>query len=278
MALNTVNDIDDAFVLEFESYVHVEYERMGAQLTGLVRTKPNVVGKSTTFQKIGGQFTAGQKSRNGQVPITNARHEPITCTIADYYLGHWVDELDELKIIHEERAIVAQLLAAAMGRQEDAQIVAAAETTSITNGAATGGVTKAKVQEAYIHFGDSIVPGMERYLAVSPQGWVDLMNTIEFANEDYVPKEQLPFPGYMVSKFWHGFYVFQYTGLTKDGSNIRTNLAWQKYALGRATQKEMTLDVTWQGKEQSHLFVEKMACGAVLIDEIGVFRLRSTES
>jgi hypothetical protein len=38
------------------------------------------------------------------------------------------------------------------------------------------------------------------------------------------------------------------------------------------------MDITWQGKEQSHLAVGSMSMGACLIDDIGGYRIRSTET
>ena len=47
------SDIDDSFVQQFESEVHIEYQRMGSRMRNTVRTKNNITGESTTFQKIG---------------------------------------------------------------------------------------------------------------------------------------------------------------------------------------------------------------------------------
>ena len=60
------NTIDVAFIKQFESDVHMAYQRMGSKLRNTVRTVGNVAGNVVRFQKIG-TGTASTKSRNGMV-------------------------------------------------------------------------------------------------------------------------------------------------------------------------------------------------------------------
>ena len=46
------NTIDQAFIKQFETEVHMAYQRMGSKLRNTVRTT-NVKGSSARFQKIG---------------------------------------------------------------------------------------------------------------------------------------------------------------------------------------------------------------------------------
>ena len=89
------NSIDIAFTKQFESEVHLAYQRFGSKLLNTVRRKTNVVGKSTTFQIIG-KGIAGTKTRGGQVPILNLVHTNVECILADRYGGEFIDKLDEL--------------------------------------------------------------------------------------------------------------------------------------------------------------------------------------
>lgn len=271
------NTIDVAFTKQFESEVHLAYQRMGSKLLNTVRRKTNVKGKSTTFQIIGKGF-AGTKTRGGQVPILNLVHSNVECTLVDRYAGEFVDDLDELKIEHDERNAVSQSIAGALGRAADQDIMDITDTFSNAT-SATGVVTQPKVEEIFEYFGNNDVPDDgQRFLAVAPQGWTDLMGLAPFASLDYVPESDLPFPRVGFSaKNWFSFHIFTFSGITKTGG-VRQNVAWHKTAIGHATQKDVTMDITWQGKEQSNLFVGKMSMGAVLIDQIGGYRLLSTET
>ena len=271
------NSIDVAFVKQFESEVHLAYQRMGSKLLNTVRRKTNITGKSTTFQKIGKGF-AGQKTRGGQVPILNLVHTNVECTLVDRYAGEFIDKLDELKIQHDERAATVTSIAAALGRASDQDIMDVTDTfTQATS--ATGVVTEAKVGEAYEYFGNQDVPDDGgRYLAVAPQGWTDLMGLTEFASLDFVPESDLPFPKVGFSaKDWYSFHIFTFSGIAIP-AGVRQNVAYHKSAIGHASGQDVMMDMTWQGKEQSHLAVGSMSMGAVIIDDIGGYRILSTEA
>lgn len=272
------NSIDTAFTKQFESEVHLAYQRMGSKLLNTVRRKTNVVGKSTTFQKIGKGF-AGTKTRGGQAPILNLVHTNVECTLVDRYAGEFIDKLDELKIEHDERAAVVTSIAAALGRASDQDIMDVTDTfTQETT--ATGVVTQPKIEEAYEYFGNNDVPDDGgRYLAVAPQGWTDLMGLAAFASLDYVPESDLPFPKVGFSaKNWFSFHIFAFSGITLTGGTVRQNVAYHKSAVGHASGQDVKMDITWQGKEQAHLAVGSMSMEAVIIDDIGGYRIRSTET
>jgi hypothetical protein len=270
------NSIDVAFTKQFESEVHLAYQRMGSKLLNTVRRKTNVVGKSTTFQKIG-KGIAGTKTRGGQVPILNLVHTNVECTLVDRYGGEFIDKLDELKIEHDERSAVTMSIAAALGRASDLDITTQTDTfTQATAGA--GVVTKAKVEEAFEYMGNQDVPDDgQRFLALAPQGWTDLMGLSEFSSLDYVPESDLPFPKVGFSaKNWFSFHIFTFSGLAIP-AGIRQNVAYHKSAVGHASGQDVAMDFTWQGKEQSHLGVGSMSMQACIIDDIGGYRILSTE-
>ena len=273
-----VNSIDVAFTKQFESEVHLAYQRFGSKLLNTVRRKTNVVGKSTTFQIIG-KGIAGTKTRGGQVPILNLVHTNVECILADRYGGEFIDKLDELKIEHDERGAVTTSIAAALGRASDADITAITDTFS-NESTDTGVVTQPKVEEAYEFMGNGDVPDDgQRFLALAPQGWTNLMNLTPFASLDFVPESDLPFPKVGFSaKMWFSFHVFSFSGLTLTGGTIRQNVAYHRTAIGHASGQDVQMDITWQGKEQSHLAVGSMSMNACLIDDLGGFRVRSTET
>ena len=47
------NTISTAFITQFESEVHLAYQRMGSKLRNTVRTVSNATGNTVRFQKIG---------------------------------------------------------------------------------------------------------------------------------------------------------------------------------------------------------------------------------
>ena len=66
--------ISTSFIEEFESGVHMAYQRMGSKLRNTVRTVNGVKNK-TTFQKIGKGF-ATSKARHGNVCLLYTSPSP----------------------------------------------------------------------------------------------------------------------------------------------------------------------------------------------------------
>ena len=154
------NTIDQAFIKQFESEVHMAYQRMGSKLRGTVRTT-NVTGSSARFQVIG-KGTASTKSRNGDVTTMELAHTYVEATMADKYAAEYIDKLDELKININERQAVAQSAAAALGRKTDEIITTAmdagANSTAIAD--ATGALVKADLLTLFETFGTADIQKM----------------------------------------------------------------------------------------------------------------------
>lgn len=263
--------IDQAFVKQFEREVHEAYQRQGSKLRNTVRTINNVKGASTVFQKVG-TGTASTKSTHGMVPVMNLAHSTVECVLEDYYAGDWVDRLDELKIQHNERQVIASAGAGALGRKTDQLIINALATAS-TNTVANGdtGITLGKVLEAFEIFGDTDVPDDgQRFAVVGWKQWSELLQIDEFVNADYIGQSALPYSSITQAKQWLGTIWMPHSGLPIDGNDIRSCFFYHKTAIGHASGSDVQTDVTWHGDRAAHFVNNMMSQGASLIDQSGV--------
>lgn len=268
--------IDSAFIINYETEVHAAYQRMGSKLRNTVRTKPAVIGKETTFQKVG-KGTAASKTRHGKVPVMNIDHTPVTCTLSDWYAGDWVDDLDLLKTNIDEMKITAQAGAYALGRKTDELIITAAVSGTNASAANNVGLTRAQIMEAWEAHGNNDVPDDgNRFAWVSPRGWEWLLTLKEFADADFVGQEGLVWAG-VTAKRWLGTLWAVHSGLPKTG-NVRTCLWYHKSAIGHAIGQDVKSDITWHGDYAAHFVNNSMSQGACLIDGTGVFELLFDES
>ncbi len=268
--------IESSFAKQFEKEVHLAYQRMGSKLRNTVRSKGNVKGSSTTFQKVG-KGTAATKARHGKVPVMNVDHAAVECSLADYYAGDWVDALDEVKVNHDERAVVANAGAYALGRKTDDLIIARLNESTNFALANTDGLTKAKVLAAFELLGNADVPDDgERYAVVGWKQWSELLDIDEFANADYVGDDDLPWRGTQ-AKRWLGTLWFPHSGLTK-ASDVRLCHWYHRTAVGHASGADVKTDVTWHGDRAAHFVNNSMSQGACLIDPAGIVTLRCVES
>ena len=267
--------IDQAFIKQFEREVHEAYQRMGSKLRSTVRSKSNVKGASTVFQKVG-KGAAGTKSRHGTVPVMNLEHDPIECLLADYYAGDWVDKLDELKINIDERQVIANAGAYALGRKTDELIIKALDASTSFAGAATDGLTRDKVLAAFELLGAADVPDDgQRHAIVGWKQWSQLLSIEEFANADYVGPDELPWRGTQ-AKRWLGSLWMPHSGLTVNGG-VRSCHWYHRTAIGHASGADVQTDVTWHGDRAAHFVNSMMSQGAVLIDATGIVTLRCLE-
>lgn len=263
------NTIDQAFVKQFESEVHLAYQRMGSKLRDTVRTS-NVSGSSARFQKIG-TGTANTKSRNGDVTTMELAHTYVEVTMADYYAPELIDKLDELKININERQAVAQSAAAALGRKTDDIITTAldagANATQIAD--TSGALVKADFLTMFETLGLADIPeDGQRYLAMSPSGYADLFNITEFASSDYVGPQNLPFAGGATMKEFMGLKIFA-TSAVSGGKNF----LYHTSAVGLGINADVTAEINYVPMKAAHLANSMMSMGAVVINNAGVYEV-----
>ena len=268
--------IDQVFVKQFEADVHLAYQQMGTKLRSTIRSKSGVVGKSTTFQKIG-KGTASTKSRHGIVPVMNLNHTPVECTLQDYYAGDWVDALDELKVNIDERRVVASAGAYALGRKTDELIIDAMNTATTYVGDYSTGLTKTLILSAVEKLNEKDVPDDgRRFAVVGVKQWNELLGIAEFSSADYVGSD-LPFVTGGEVKRWLGITWLMHNGLPLSSSTHRDCFIYHASSVGHACGQEVKTDISWHGERAAHFISNSMSQGAVLIDADGIVRVKCGE-
>lgn len=274
--------IDQSFVRKYEQEVHEAFQRRGGYLLPTIRHSSGVVGTSTTFQKVG-KGTATTKARHGVITPMNVDHSNVVCTLSDFYAGDWVDKLDEMKINIDERLVIANAGAWALGRKVDEQIIDALDATTQT--AVTITVTSsATVRNSLIEIVEGLnaldVPDDgQRYGLLTPRAYSQAMTVEEFASADYVGPGGLPFtqgvPAFGRWKSWMGVNWSQHTGLPGVGTATAKCFAYHKSGVGYGSAMlpngtGVSADITWHGDRAAHFVNHMMSGGAALIDTEGV--------
>lgn len=278
--------IDTAFVRQYEKDVKHVFQREGGYLRPSVRMKTDVVGRSTTFQKIG-KGTATTKARHGVITPMNQDHTAIECTLEDFYAGDWVDKLDEAKINHDERMAIAKGGASALGRKVDDQIITQLDATTqstiswtVTSSAA---VRNSLLQMAEALDNNDVPVDGQRYGLLTPRAYADSMTVEEFSSSDYVMPSGMTFtqgaPTAEKWLDWMGIMWKQHTGLPGKGTATAKVFVYHKNAVGYATgasagnvatNESVAADITWHGDRAAHFVNHMMSGGACLIDDTGV--------
>jgi hypothetical protein len=268
------NSIDTAFIRQFETEVHLAYQRMGSKLRNTVRTVSNVNGSTVRFQKIG-TGSASTKSRNGMVTPMELAHTTVDVTLSDFYAAEYIDKLDELKTNIDERQAVATSAAAALGRKTDEILYtmdAGANSTQIHD---TGSaLAKADLLSLFETMSTANIPeDGQRYLAMHPKGYADLFLITEFASSDFVGEQNLPFAGGMSMKEFLGFKIFSTSAITAG-----KNIAYHTSAIGLGIGADVTTELNYVPEKVSHLATSMMSMGATVIDDNGIYEVLDNNS
>ena len=263
------SSINNAFITQFEAEVHMAYQRMGSKLKNLVRTVNGVNGSTVKFQKVA-KGSANTKARHAELVAMDLAHSNVSATLTDYYAADYVDKLDELKVNIDERQVVAQSAAYALGRKTDQVLIDVLDaSTSIAvnvNSDASEAMTLVKAKNMMEVFNGNDVPDDgQRYWVVGPRQWSDLLSIDQFSRVEYVGPNELPFPGGMTAKRWMGFLFFVHSGLSLSGDDRKT-LAFHKSAIGCGIGSDVRTEVNYIPEKVSHLITSMISLGAVEID------------
>ena len=263
------SSINNAFITQFEAEVHMAYQRMGSKLKNLVRTVNGVNGSTVKFQKVA-KGSANTKARHAELVAMDLAHSNVSATLTDYYAADYVDKLDELKVNIDERQVVAQSAAYALGRKTDQVLIDVLDaSTSIAvnvNSDASEAMSLIKAKNMMEVFNGNDVPDDgQRYWVVGPRQWSDLLSVDQFSRVEYVGPNELPFPGGMTAKRWMGFLFFVHSGLSLSGDDRKT-LAFHKSAIGCGIGSDVRTEVNYIPEKVSHLITSMISLGAVEID------------
>lgn len=286
--------IDQAFIKQYERQVHLVFQRTGSYLKNTVRFRPDVMGSTDTFQKIG-TGVATTKARHGTITPMNQTHTAHEATLADFYAGDWVDKLDEAKINIDERDALATSGAFALGRKVDSQIdtlLAAADTDNVTITVTSSGAVRAGLLQMAANLFQLDVPNDGQvYGALSAVMWARAMAVEDFSSSDFIGSNGLPFTEGVPTggrfKDWMGVKWVMHTGITGAGTATANSYVWHKNSIGYAAGKfagnvagraSVAADITWHGDRAAHFVNHMMSGGGVTIDANGIIEGNSDDT
>lgn len=268
--------VNQSFIRDYAQDVHQAFQRRGSLMLNSVRRKNNVKGSSTTFQKVG-KGVATTKARHGKITPMNQDHTPIECTLSDYYAGDYVDKLDEAKTNSDERMVIANGGAWALGRKSDELVITAADATTNFVGDYSTGVTRTLLLQALETLNANDVPNDgQRFGFLTPRQWSAALTIDEFSSSDYVGDQ--PWVKAFGARTWLGATWMQHTGLNGQGTAQAKGMVWHKTAIGHASGADIIADFWWNGERAAHFINHMMSQGAALIDADGVVEIRTDDT
>ncbi|KAB1441650.1 phage capsid protein [Pseudodesulfovibrio senegalensis] len=264
--------IEESFVTQYCTDVHLAYQQRGSKLRNTVRLKTGIKGSKCVFQK-NGKGTAGKKTRHGNVPLMNLDHSTVSCTLEDWYAAEYIDRLDEVRTNTDERLVAANAGAWALGRKVDELVITRMGKGSNVVAEDATGLTKGKILAGFGMLNGADVPDDgNRFAVVGPHQWNELLNIEEFKSADYAGDRYAWLKG-TESRCWLGITWMFHTGLPLDGG-ARRCFMYHKNAVGLAEAQEVKAYMDWVPEKAAHLVDHLLCAGACLIDPDGVVEIR----
>jgi len=262
--------ITEAFIKEYLPDFKAQYQQMITKVRNKVRLQTGIIGSTARFQKVA-KGEAGKKTRHGNVPIMNVDHTYEDATLEDWFAADYADDLDLLKTNIDERKALAMAGAGAVNRKIDNLIFTQMNTSTNTVAEGSAGMTKAKVLQGFEQLNQYDVPAGNRFCAVGPHQWNELLNIKEFVSSDYAGN-MYPWMTGVESKVWLGTIFFMST-LLPIATGTRQCFMWHQQAAGWAEGKGVTLEAAWVTEKDSYLIKHKFSGGSVLIEDEGCVKI-----
>jgi len=243
---------DTFYAKQYGDMVSLLAQQKGSKLRNTVQVKTGVKAEECymdqvdflTAQPITGRFQSTQ--------ITDTPHYRRRIALAGYYVNPALDPNDHVKMIVDPTSAYAKSGMYAMGRQIDDLIIAAATGTAFTGkaggtsttlpstqkvAAASAGMTLAKWLAAKeILDGNDVDESEERFLIVTAEQLIELLNTTEIKSADYNSVKALV-QGQIDT--YLGFKVIRTQRLTTDTNSDRQVLAFTKSGIGLAVSEDI---------------------------------------
>lgn len=267
-------NISNIYIESFDPLSKLAYERRGNQLPSLCRMATNIVGKSHDFPVYGAPSDAASKAQYEEFSTTGKGGTKAfkKATMGTNYWHEWVDPDDMTSTNVDDVQNSAMEAVNTVGKATDSKIVAALATTSNTIAVGTSNLDKPKVLAAQEKLNAASVPMEDRFALVDASQWTALLGIEEFASQDYVGYDDLPWLTAKNSRIWLGITWILYPGLplsTKD----RSCFLFHRQAVGYANAIPLQTSVDWIEDRDAWLIKAKTRDGAVTLDDAGVVEI-----
>lgn len=282
--------VTEAFVQQFADNVILLSQQQGSRLAPVVRVKNGVVGKRTSFERIGATSMQKRTSRHANTPLVSTPHTRRWANMEDYDWADLIDNLDEVKMLVSPESPYAQNAGWAAGRTKDDLIITALNGTAVTGeeaggtqvlpagqkvAAAAAGLTLIKIRSTAKIMNLSEILAEDRFFVHNAESLDDLLGDTTVTNADF-NSVRLLMSGDITS--FMGFTWIRSERLAILTGTTRANLAFQKNAIGLAVGVDQATRISERADKNFATQVYlSLSIGAVRIEDEGVVEVAVVE-
>lgn len=272
--------IEQAFQTQYEAEVFTAFQRMGALLASTARTG-DVRGNTVRWRKVG-KGLATQKARHAPVIPMNVDHSYVEGSFDNYYAPEYLDKADIPMTNINERQVLVNAGAYAIGRKLDDILLTALKKGSADIAHGSVGMTMDKIFEVEQRMNDADIPNDgERYGVLPPKAFRDLnlgtgggdstlkalYSLLARGGNDsppLTPQMYFTIPGSTVKWYMH-------TG-TPKASSTWSCLAWHKSVAGLNYTGVVSAEISYIPERVAWLFNHGLTAVGKRIDDTGVIQ------
>lgn len=278
MAHNLMEDgvADPTFTVQYRKEQIATFEQRYSALRVACVQEAVMSGGSAVFQVSGsGGATAVTRGANGQIPYQTTDNTQNTCTLKE---SHAPLERTSFNIFATQGDQKKQLQVESVGmmnRDIDDAVVAQLDTATQDTGGASQ-ATLHQVQHAQVILGNNDVDTTEEdhMWAIVTNAYIGYLRQIpEFASKDFVQVQPLMGPPRRTLR-WAGFNWVVSNRLTGKSTASEKCYFLHQNAMGHAANsKEMSVDVGYDGKQDTSWSRATLYHGAKLLQNSGIVQV-----
>lgn len=274
--------ISPVFAKMFDAECKAAYAGM-QKLQNTTQERRNVIGSSAQFQRASKGLAMPHAGVQQVVPM-GIDYTPSVATLESWTAPEYTTIFQQQQISFDERRILVETIAGALGRRMDQCRLDAANASGTTNTVAVGvggnnAFNMGKLRRLGKLLDEQGVPEVDRHIAWSTTAKEQLLGTTEATSSDFNSVMALV-NGQIDSFYGFKFHMIENRdegGLPKTGNN-RTIFAWHKDALGLAVGVNMRTEINYIADYVSWLVNGVFSCGATAIDPQGIATATIDES
>lgn len=283
--------IDQAFVDQFSSEIHVLAQQKGSRLEGCVSLESGIKGSSLSVERIGTTEAQQRLTRHADTKYQDTPSSKRWLDLTDWDNADLIDDEDKVRMLIDPGNEYVMNIVNSLNRAKDDRIINALTGTAraaagsggnivlpasqkIVHGSA--GLTIAKILGAkQILDENEVDEDEERFFVTTAEQLNNILLLEKVTSADYVQIKAL-----VEGKIdtYLGFKFKRSERLLKT-STTRTCVAWAKSGVKLGTGREIKARVTeMPGKNYSVQYFGSMSVGAVRTEEARVVEVQCTET
>lgn len=278
------NDAPQWFTTQYDSRVRHVYQNEGNMLRPTV-TSAARIDSETAYFWIAGKGAARKKLRGQRAVPMNAERKKVSTTLQTWEAFDTCEEYDLDRMNVNEKEVLVQTGAYALGRATDAEIIAAIHAAAPTSGARYVGdgstaFTLAHALSMCQQLQKSIKQWRGDVFCPLPSlFWNQLLSYKQVNSSDHIGQD-LPYAKATDTRFWNGVNWFLYDddAFPVPNANQMDVFMWQRDAVGWGNNTDLRSIWDWDNYE-SYWTINMQAKGAALVlQNEGLVRFRGASN